>query len=342
MEGQFHAAGLRDVLTDNLMNVYGRLPGRDAAAGAILVSAHTDTVFTADTDLSYKQDGTRITGPGIGDNSLGVAALLGLMRTLVSMAAQGDRPGTDIWFCANTREEGLGDLGGIRAAIDRLSDRISACIILEGMAFGQVYNGGIGVRRLRIAASTEGGHSWLHFGQPSAIHALARFAARITNLQPPASPRTTYNIGLIEGGQSVNTIASHASLTLDLRSEDRATLAAFEQQVRDGLGVETAANPGVTYTVEVVGDRAAGSIPADHPLVVAACQAITATRATPSLQSGSTDANLPLSRGIPAVTIGITTGGNSHRTDEFIDTAAIPRGMFQLALLALAASHSLD
>jgi acetylornithine deacetylase/succinyl-diaminopimelate desuccinylase-like protein len=336
VQQQFQASGLADVSIDALFNVYGRLPGRALAAPALLVSAHTDTVFPADTDLTATRDALKINAPGIGDNSLGVAALLCLMRLLRPLALH-----TDVWFVANTREEGLGDLGGIRAAVDRLHAQIGACIVLEGMAYGQIYHAGIAVRRLRISTQAAGGHSWLHYGQPSAIHSLVRFAAKLTELAPPQQPRTTYNIGLIEGGRSVNSIATEANLTLDMRSEDSGALAALEANVMHALEVCQAADKDVQFKVEVVGDRPAGSLPISHPLVRAAKDALEVTKMQPVFHMGSTDANLPLARGIPAVTIGITTGGNAHRTDEYIDLAPIPRGMWQLILLALSASDSL-
>lgn len=338
VQTEFERYGLADVALDEVFNVYGRLPGRapdhPAHPSALCISAHTDTVFALHTDLTAKREPNRVSAPGIGDNSLAVAALLGLIRLL-----QGVPLGRDIWFVANTREEGLGDLGGIRAAIQRLDRQIDTCIVLEGMAYGQIYNAGIAVRRLKISTSTSGGHSWLHFGQPSAIHALVRFAARLTDLRPPTTPRTSYNIGLIEGGQSVNTIASEASLTLDMRSEDSATLAALEQAVMNALDLSQSA--GVEFKTQVVGDRPAGSIPPDHPLVLAAKDALAITDTQGVLHTGSTDANYPLSRGIPAITVGITSGGNAHRIDEYIDLPPIARGMWQLTLLALTASRSI-
>jgi tripeptide aminopeptidase len=336
VEQQFHASGLADVAIDDLYNVYGRLPGRSPAAPALLVSAHTDTVFPADTNLTATRDADKVHAPGIGDNSLGVAALLCLLRILRPLPLE-----TDVWFVANTREEGLGDLGGIRAVVDRLHAKIGACIVIEGMAFGQIYHAGIAVRRLRITTQAAGGHSWLHYGQPSAIHSLVRFAAKLTELSPPQQPRTTYNIGLIEGGRSVNSIATDASLTLDMRSEDAGALATLESQVMTALEACRARDKDVQFTVEVVGDRPAGALSTSHALVRAAKDALEATRMTPVFHTGSTDANLPLARGIPAVTIGITTGGNAHRTDEYIDLAPIPRGMWQLVLLALSTADGL-
>ena len=331
---RFEAARLLDVSQDALDNVYGRFPGADPAAPALLVCAHTDTVFPAETDLTVRRDDGCVFGPGIGDNSLGVAALLGLIR--LWQAAQ-YRPPVDVWFVANTREEGLGNLGGIRAVWERLGQRLGAAIVVEGMALGRVYHVGIAVRRLRVTCTAPGGHSWTHFGQPSAIHELILAGSRIVGLTPPTTPRTTFNIGLISGGQSVNSLASSAEFYLDLRSEDAATLAAWESQVCEQISSEHP--PGVAFTVEVVGDRPSGSIAAEHPLVQLASASLEAIGHQPHLQSGSTDANALLAAGLPTVTVGLTTGGNSHRVDEYIEVEPLADGLWHLALLATVASQ---
>jgi acetylornithine deacetylase/succinyl-diaminopimelate desuccinylase-like protein len=223
--GRFaHIPGLDCVERDAVHNVYARLPGADSARPAWLVSAHTDTVFSAETPLELHRDSERLHGPGIGDNSLGVAALVHLAELL---AGSGTRWPADVWFVANSREEGLGDLGGIRAAHGRIAAPLCSAVVIEGMALGRVYHAGIAVRRLRITCSGPGGHSWLHFGRASAIHGLMRLGAQIATLKPPESPRTTFNIGVVEGGTSVNTIAASASLLLDLRSESPEALAAL-------------------------------------------------------------------------------------------------------------------
>lgn len=204
---QFGQFGLIDLSTDEVFNVYGRLPGTDSTLPALMIMAHTDTVFSADTDLTTRPQPTTIYGPGLGDNSIGVSGMLGLLWWLRQEQLQ---PECDLWFVATSREEGLGDLGGVKAAFERLKHCLACVINLEGLAFGHIYHAGIAVRRLQITAKTEGGHSWLHFGRPSAIHGLMQLGARIDRLQPPTNPRTTYNIGVIEGGQSINTIAPSA------------------------------------------------------------------------------------------------------------------------------------
>jgi acetylornithine deacetylase/succinyl-diaminopimelate desuccinylase-like protein len=192
------------------------------------------------------------------------------------------------------------------------------------------------VRRLRLTARTEGGHSWLHFGRPSAIHALAGLAAQLAGLPLPESPKTTYNIGVIAGGTSVNTIAAEASLQLDLRSEAPAALQALVAQV-EALA-RAAAAPGVEVAWEVIGDRPAGGIPREHPLVrlaAASLEAASGRREKPAFENGSTDANVPLSLGLPCVCVGLTRGGNAHRCDEYIETEPLEIGLKQLVMLAL-------
>ncbi len=332
----FVELGLQQIEIDAQQNVYALIPGVNPDR-ALMLTAHTDTVFPASTDLTARRDGDLIYGPGLGDNSIGVAAMLGLASFLRD---QRITPGCNIWLVANSQEEGLGDLCGMKAAFARLQDRVQAIINIEGMALGHIYRAGIAVRRLHITAQAEGGHSWLNFGRPSAIHGLIEVGARILAIEPPASPRTTYNIGLIEGGQSINTIASKAELWLDLRSEDARALRMLENEVRQQ--VEAAAQPGLRLEVRVVGDRPAGSIHADHPLVQIALEALEQVGIQGTLESGSTDANVPLAAGCPAITIGITRGGNAHRLDEYIETPPAAAGLRQLILVVLTAAQTLQ
>jgi acetylornithine deacetylase/succinyl-diaminopimelate desuccinylase-like protein len=333
VNAQFHALGLTDIATDAIHNVWGRLPGKRGDVPGILISAHTDTVFEAATDLTLRQEKHLIYGPGLGDNCMGVAGLLSLAGIFQQ---QGWTPDCDLWLLADSREEGLGDLGGMKAAFAALRDRIALVINLEGMAFGHVYRAGIAVRRLHITVTTGGGHSWLHFGRPSAIHAIVRLGARITAMQPPESPRTTFNIGMIDGGQTINAIATRASLWLDLRSEAPGSLAALENEVR-GI-VHELSSAELQFTVEVVGDRPAGAITPHHPLLLGALAALEQVGVHGTLEVGSTDANVPLAAGYPAVTIGITHGGNAHRLDEYIETEPTAAGLRQFVLLVLAAA----
>lgn len=334
VQERMRAIGLQDVEQDVIANVYGRRPGR-ANRPALLVSAHLDTVFPRDTDLSLRYDGDRIYGPGLGDNSTGLAGLLHLAQAIQTydLPHQGD-----IWFVANVGEEGLGDLRGMRAAVNRLRGQIGAVIVLEGCDFGTLHHQAIGVRRYRIEASAPGGHSWGNFGNPSAIHVLVRLAARITELEVPRSPRTTFNIGMIEGGTSVNTIAQHASMLLDMRSVSAAHLTDLVTQVDRLIRTASAEHADVHVTAQVVGNRPSGAIAREHPLVQAAAAAYQAVGATVSYQQSSTDANIPLSLGLPAVCVGLTDGGNAHRRDEYVLPANLGRGMQALLLMAMAAS----
>jgi tripeptide aminopeptidase len=331
---RMQALGLHDVEIDELGNVYGRRPGI-AERPALLISAHLDTVFPADTDLSIRYEGERVYGPGIGDNSVGVAGLLRLAEIYqrCDLPTQGD-----IWFVANVGEEGLGDLRGMRAVVERLRTRIGGVIVIEGCDFGSLHHQAIGVRRFRIEANGPGGHSWGNFGTPSAIHVLVRLAARLTELQVPVSPRTTFNIGMISGGTSVNTIAHHASMLLDLRSVSSAVLSDLVSEVYRLVEEATLDQPEVHVQISKVGDRPSGAIPREHPLVQAAVAAYQMVGAQISFQQSSTDANIPLSLGIPAICVGLTDGGNAHRTDEYILPMNLGRGMQALLLLSLAAN----
>lgn len=333
---RFKRYGLQDVHTDEMFNVYGRWPGHNPAHPALLVSAHTDTVFPADTDLSTRTEHERVYGPGLGDNSLGVAGLLALLELFHAHRLQ---PASTVWFVANSREEGLGDLGGIRAVWKSLGKQLGAAIVIEGMALGRIYHSGIAVRRLRIACHAPGGHSWLHFGQPSAIHGLIALGARIIDEHPPRHPRTTFNIGLINGGHSVNSLATHAEMYLDLRSETPESLAQLEEHVRQHISAVQ--RDTLRFEIEVVGDRPAGSIPVEHPLVQLAAAALHEIDYKPTFETGSTDANVLLANGLPTVTIGISHGGQAHRLDEYIETGPLAEGMWQLALLAWAAAEHL-
>jgi acetylornithine deacetylase/succinyl-diaminopimelate desuccinylase-like protein len=333
LKAQFGSLSLAEVEVDDESNMFALLPGLNRNAPSIMISAHTDTVFAENTDLQTRTEEGVIYGPGLGDNSMGVASLLTLARFFQQQKIM---PECDLWFVATTGEEGLGDLKGMKCAFRRLKPRVGCVINLEGLAFGHIYHAGIAVRRLRITATAEGGHSWLHFGRPNAIHGLVELGARIVGMRPPQSPRTTYNIGVIEGGHSVNSIAGYASLWLDLRSEDPKALETLEQHVR--AHVDAVTKHDLNFTIEIVGDRPAGSIPADHPLVLGAMRALEVVGTQGVLETGSTDGNIPLAEGCPAITIGITRGGNAHRLDEYIETSPVESGLRQLILLVLAAA----
>ena len=320
---EFNGLGLKDVEIDGLGNVYARRPG--GPAQPTLVTAHTDTVFPLGTDLTLRREGDRVYGPGLGDNSLGIAGLFGLVETLNESNIH--TPG-DLWLAANVGEEGLGDLRGMRAVMDRLGQTVRATIIIEGMSYGYIYQRAIGVHRLRIIVEGEGGHSWHDFGRASAIHGLVQLANQITALEAPIQPRTTFNIGQISGGTSVNTIAREASLELDLRSEDPQTLKLLIEQI-DNL-LDNFKPAGLTVSTRITSQRPAGSISSDHPLLQLAANTLRDLGTEPVFEKGSTDANIPLSRGLPATVLGLCHGGNAHRPDEYIELALLEKGLAQL------------
>ncbi|MEZ4732852.1 MAG: M20/M25/M40 family metallo-hydrolase [Caldilineaceae bacterium] len=332
VEQYFQQLGLTDVMVDTHRNVYARVPGQRTQS-ALLISAHTDTVFPIETDLTVRvhEAEDRIYGPGIGDNSAGVAGLL----TLANLLRHLPMPPVDIWLVANTGEEGLGDLRGMRAAVDRLQAKLGAGIILEGMGLKRVVHRALGSRRYRITARAPGGHSWSDFGTASALHVLALIASELVQMQPPTEPRTTFNIGRMTGGTSVNTIAQQAWLELDLRSEGQAALQNMVDQTLAVIGrYQTTGwqQQGVQVETTVIGDRPSGAIADDHPLVKAAFRSLAyhGVVANPQLRISSTDANIPLSRHIPAICIGITEGGNAHRLEEWITPSLLPVGMQHL------------
>ncbi|HMV28051.1 MAG TPA: M20/M25/M40 family metallo-hydrolase [Anaerolineales bacterium] len=316
---------LDDVSMDSLGNVYARLPGKQKKARALIVSAHLDTVFPAGTKLQIKEEAGKVFGPGIGDNSIGVAALFGILWGIRERKIELKH---DVWFVANVGEEGLGDLRGMRGVVERFGNDELGYLVLEGLALGHVYHRAIGVRRYRITAKTRGGHSWSDYGQPSAVHELAAMVTQLTQVRLPREPRTTMNVGTIHGGTGVNVLAAEAKCELDLRSEDPVVLAKIVSQVEDIILHWN--HEGVKIQAEIIGERPAGQVASDHPLVKLAVESLNAQGMEAILTTGSTDANVPLSKGIPALVMGITTGGGAHTMGEYIDTEPIERGMESL------------
>jgi tripeptide aminopeptidase len=329
---RFRSEGLTEVSMDYLGNVFARLPGEGKAL-PLVISAHIDTVFPFSTDLQVSLEPGKITGPGIGDNSLGVAGLFGLLWGLRKKSGNGREPcyPGDVWLVSNVGEEGLGNLCGMKAVVDRFGDQVLGYVVLEGMALGQIYHQALNVKRYRITVKTPGGHSWVDYGRPSSIHILAGIITRLDVLPLPEKPRTTLNIGVVTGGTSVNTIAETASLELDLRSEGYQALetvsSKVEKLVRD-------ANRGdIQVLAEMIGHRPSGKISIRHPLVRLAVRCLQKQGLSPHFNAGSTDANIPLSRGLPAICLGLTTGSGAHTTAEFIRTDLVSKGLDQLVCL---------
>jgi len=339
MERLFATAGLateRDAIGD----VVGVIPGQltsQPGMPRLLIAAHIDTVFPIGTPLDVKRSADRLSGPGVGDNSVAVAAAIKLADLL---RVAGEAPAVDVLLTGNVGEEGLGNLRGIREVLAARSN-IGAVVALEGHNLGRVTHVAVGSRRFRIAAQGPGGHSWGDFGRPNAIHGLSKLIAELDAIPLPRAPKTTLNVGMISGGVSVNTIAPEASCLLDLRSIDEAALRRLSDRVTR-LVDRSNRGDGVVYAAESIGERPAGVVPADSPIVQIAADALTALGLEPNFDASSTDANVAIAAGIPAICVGLTTGGNVHRTDEFIDLKPVSKGIAQLALLTLALADSLS
>ena len=328
---RFEALKVKDVTIDAAGNVRGRRPGAGGGPGVAL-AAHLDTVFPRGTDVRVKRAGTRLAAPGIGDNSVAIAALLAMVEAL---DAGGVTTAGDLYLASNTCEEGLGDLKGMKAFMAAVGGKVGAAIAVEGMKVNRIIHIAVGSRRYRVTFTARGGHSWGHFPSPSAIHIMGRAIADISRLEVPTDPKTTYNVGVIKGGTTVNTIAAEAELLLDMRSIDPRSLADLERRVLAILERQAKEGEG-QVKLDLVGDRPAGSIPADHP-VVRTCKAIhAALGVTTFSEASSTDANVPLSLGIPGVCLSITEGANEHRLDEYIETGAIATGVKNILLAAVA------
>jgi len=331
VRARFEALRLKDVTIDAAGNVRGRRPG-SGTGPSVAVITHTDTVFPRGTDLTVRRQPGRLAAPGLGDNSVSIASALAIVEALDAAKVS---TGGELYFAATTCEEGLGDLKGMRAYMQDVRDRVGAVVIVDGLTPGRIVHEAVGSRRYKATYAARGGHSWNHFPAPSAVHILGRAIADISRIEVPTTPKTTYNVGVIRGGTTVNTIASEAEMLVDMRSVDmrclrdleRTVLAIVERHAKEGEG---------QATLDLVGDRPAGVISADHPLVQL-CTAIYRTFGiTTTSKAASTEANVPLSMGIPAVCLSVTSGENEHRLDEFIETAPLTTGIKALALILLA------
>lgn len=327
IEQQFQRERIKEILKDELGNVFVHLKGEQTTP-PLVISAHLDTVFPFDHHQPAFRQGDCIYGPGIGDNALGVAALLGVIWAFSESASL---PAGDIWLVANVGEEGLGNLRGMRKVVERFGGNVTAYIVLEGMALGHIYNRALGVRRYRLRVETKGGHSWVNFGNPSAIHEIARLICDLSAIPLTDVPRCSLNVGIINGGISVNTIAPLATAELDLRSESAEKLDWLNHQVLDQ--VKNANSIDVHVSAESTGFRPQGELPEEHWLVQLAKQCLKAQGINPTLNIGSTDANIPLSLGYPAICIGLTQGNAAHTAGELIYCDPLRQGMGQLLML---------
>jgi tripeptide aminopeptidase len=345
---RFRRLGLSDVHTDDVGNVMGtRLGATHHASRAdnapVLVCAHLDTVFPAGTAVGVAREGRQLAGPGIVDNSRGLAAMLALAETIDGTRLATERP---IVFAATVGEEGAGDLRGAKHLFARLDEMPSACIALDGAGDDRVVNRALGARRFHIAFHGQGGHSWSAFGVPNPVHAAGLTAAKLAALPLPRTPRTTLSVCRIGGGISVNAIPEEGWLEVDLRSSAADTLARCAEEiqwvVRAALREENQRRaPGtapLTFTIAIIGDRPCGELPADDPLVRAAIGATTAIGRTAALVTASTDANIPISLGVPAIAIGAGgRGGGVHTPGEWYDNTDGQLGIARALTVLVAA-----
>lgn len=317
VEQWWESDGIGELSQDETGNVWGRL--RDGSGPAVVVAAHLDTVFAADVAHGARPDGAgRLLGPGVGDDSVAVASLSSL-RTLLPGSC-----GAPVWVLATVGEEGLGNLAGVTAALQRPRVEVGALIALEGNYLGRVNTVGVGSVRSRVVIDSPGGHAWEDADAPSAVHVAAAMIGELDRLRAGIAGRTSVNAGLVSGGESINSRALRCQFDLDLRSDDPELL----DRLGAGLAAAVAAVPaGVRVELTDLGTRPAGRIDDAHPLVLASEQALREVDVPSRRTAASTDANAAYARGIPAVTLGITFGDRTHTEDEWIEILPIETGL---------------
>ncbi|HVJ09760.1 MAG TPA: M20/M25/M40 family metallo-hydrolase [Acidisarcina sp.] len=348
---RFRELGLMDAHVDEIGNVLGYLPGPEgakpgnegsAARPCILLSAHIDTVFPAETPLNPRIEGARLEAPGACDNAAGVAGLLAIAAALrhasVPLAC-------DLLFAANVGEEGDGDLRGIRHLYQhsRYKTRIAANVVLDGAGHEVVVAQALGSRRFLVSITGRGGHSWSDAGTPNPIMVLAAAITRLSMVSLPAEPRTTVNVGTIEGGTSVNSIPERATARFDFRSTDPEQLIRMEVElhraVEDAVLTANRLEPArpLQFTIDTIGDRPAAGLPADAAILESLRAVDRHLKLRTELRVGSTDANIPLSMGIEAISMGAGgDGGSVHTRAEWYNSAHRDLGLRRVLLLVLA------
>ena len=339
---RFRELELDDVHIDEVGNVFGVRRGIEASNRFLAISAHIDTVFPAGTTLRPRREGSRLYGPGISDNGAGVAALL---ATAGSMQDSGIRHLGPLVFIGNVGEEGEGDLRGMRHIFSdpHWSEAIKATLVLDGAGADSIVAEALGSRRFEIVVRGPGGHSWSDFGAPNPIIVLARAIERFTQVRVAAVPKTTFNIGVIRGGTSVNSIPESASMRVDLRSTSSAEIDRLETALRVALDQALMADAGrarngaLTYEASVIGSRPAGELDSSAR-ILRVLRAVDSHLGNPSqVQRASTDANIPLSLGREAVAIGGGgAGGGAHTLQEWFDCAGRELALKRILLATLA------
>lgn len=339
---KFSALGLTDVEVDEEGNCLGLIKGTSRSP-LLVVSAHLDTVFAAGTDFTVVRSGNRLLAPGIADDGCGLAALIALARAIQTEKI---RPEGSILFVGTVGEEGEGNLRGVRHLLThgRWASQVEAFLSFDGPGVDRITNRALGSRRYRVEISGRGGHSWGDFGLPNPVHALGRAVAKLAGYPLPREPRTTFNVGRIEGGTSVNAIPAKAAMDVDLRSGADAELrrldSFFRRAVKQAADEESAGrragDPLLEVKVDLIGERPSGETPADSPLVELAFEATRLVGVEPRLDQSSTDSNLPISLGIPAITLGAGgMSGSSHTLAEWFDPTDRAVGLKRALLVIL-------
>lgn len=347
----FKSAGLAEVEIDEEGNVLGLRKGTGADDRVVVVSAHLDTVFPEGTDVTVRRDGTRLNAPGVSDDTFSLAALLSYIR---AMDAAGIKHKDTILFVGTVGEEGLGDLRGVRHLFTegKYKDRIKSFFSMEGGSADTFTNQGVGSKRYRIAFKGPGGHSFGAFGLVNPSYALAEAISLLARTEVPTDPKVTYNVGVLKGGTSVNSIPLEVSMEVDMRSGDAAELTKMEkrlldiiQQAADTENFARSTKEGkITVEATVIGDRPAGTIAETEPLFqLAKASILAAGYEFKGPREGSNDSNIPWSLGIPAVTLGKNgpdKNGRSHSLDEWLDIEKEPmiKGMATSLATILAAA----
>jgi tripeptide aminopeptidase len=336
----FTQLGLQNVRVDKVGNVLGDYPGA-AARPHLVLAAHLDTVFPEGTDVKVKREGNLLKGPGIGDDCRGLAVMVAIVREMKKANVR--TPGS-ITFVANVGEEGLGDLRGVKELFKvTLKDQIDRFVSIDGTGV-HMTNVAVGSHRYRVTFKGPGGHSFGAFGMANPMGAMGRAIAKIQELQVPKQPRTTFNVGRIGGGTSVNSIPFEGWMELDMRSSDPASLAAVDANIMKAIDASVAeenarwGKPGViTVVKELVGDRPAGSTPENSSIVRNGLAAATVLGLTSNLGEGSTDSNTPMALGVPAITIGGGgRGRDAHALTENFDVTDAWMGAQHALLLTVA------
>ena len=326
---KFSELGLTEVEIDEEGNCLGLLRGASRSP-LMVVSAHLDTVFSADTNFNVTRRNGKLYAPGIADDGCGLAALIAIVQAIQTQRIPIEG---SILFVGTVGEEGEGNLRGVRHLFTkgRWAKHVDSFLSFDGPGLDRITNRALGSRRYRVEVTGPGGHSWGDFGLPNPVHAIGRAISRLASYPAPKEPRTTFNVGRIEGGRSINAIPSEASMEVDLRSAAAVELqrldAFFRRAVKDAIDEENATrragDPLLKLKLDLIGERPTGETPAESPLVEMAVEATKVIGIEPRLDQSSTDSNLPISLGIPAITLG--AGGSSafsHSLDEWYD----PRG----------------